>query len=54
VHVTGQVMLFNSYNPVTKITSVSKFYKQGDDDMEETINGPAAVPLIIDWIRETP
>jgi hypothetical protein len=54
VHVTGQVMLFNSYNPATKITSVSKFYKQGDDDMEETINGPAAVPLIIDWIRETP
>ncbi|UPT67690.1 MAG: hypothetical protein M0D57_03190 [Sphingobacteriales bacterium JAD_PAG50586_3] len=54
VVVTSKAMTFSRFNSETKTTINSKFYKQGDDDMEEYFTGPTAVPLIIDWIRETP
>jgi hypothetical protein len=52
--IINDVMSFNSFTPSTNLTVHSKFTKQGDDDMEEIIDGPISEAIVISWIRETP
>jgi hypothetical protein len=47
-------MSFTSFTPSTNWTVHSKFTKQGDDDMEEIVDGPMSEAIVIGWIRETP
>jgi hypothetical protein len=52
--IIGDVMSFTSFTESTNWTVHAKFTKQGDDDMEEVVDGPASEAIVISWIRETP